>query len=71
MAEKPSFTATFPAAAAVIGEFRKAFGPGVQPVYVNEGAAEIGRPLDETRYTVIGGADLVVKKPQKGGRGGR
>lgn len=71
MAEKPSFTATFPAAAAVIGEFRKAFGPGVQPVYVNEGAAEIGRALDESRYTVIAGPDLILNKPQKGGRDGR
>ena len=66
MAEKPSFTANFPAAAAVIGEFRKAFGPGVQPVYVNEGAAEIGLPLDESRYTVVSGADLIIKKQTKG-----
>lgn len=71
MAEKPSFTATFPAAAAVIAEFRKAFGPGVQPLYVNERGAEIGRQTDESRYTVIAGPDLIINKPQKGGLDGR
>ena len=61
----------FPQCVAVADAFRNVFGDCVRMTYAEEQGSKAGRPLDETRYTVIGGADLVVKKPQKGGRGGR
>lgn len=63
---KPSFTAAFPHSAAVISDFKKAFGAGVKPLYCAEAGGEVGMPLDETRYTVIAGDDLIIKKTKKG-----
>lgn len=66
-AKKPSFTETFPVSAGVIGEFYKAFGADqVARNYIEEGGRSIGKPLDESRYTVIAGGRLVVKKQMKG-----
>lgn len=65
--KKPSFTQAFPAAAAIISDFRKAFGAGnVVQTYVEEVGQCLGNPLDETRYTVIAGVDLVVKTKTEG-----
>lgn len=65
MSGKPSFTASFPASAAIIGEFRSVFGASVRQTYVEEGGMEVGTRLDESRYTVICGADLIIKiKPE-------
>lgn len=68
--KKPSFTETFPQCAEVIGAFRAQFGADVKPVYCEEGGRSVGRPLDESRYTVICGADLVLapKKEKNNGR---
>lgn len=66
-AKKPSFTEAFPVSAGVIGEFYKAFGADqVARNYIEEGGRSIGKPLDESRYTVITGKDLIVAKPQRG-----
>lgn len=67
--KKPSFSATFPVSASVIGDFRKVFGPCVEPVYVSENGAEVGRKPDESRFKVIAGKDLIVNPPKKAGHG--
>lgn len=65
--KKPSFSAAFPGAADIIGDFRKAFGAeSVRHTYVEEAGQVIGKPLDESGYIVITGSDLIVAVPQKG-----
>ena len=63
--KKPSFSAAFPGAADIIGDFRKAFGPGVMHTYAEESGRTVGAEFDETRYTVIAGKDLILELPKK------
>lgn len=66
--KKPSLKETFPLAAVVIEAFRKAFGDGVELIYVSEGGREVGRPLDENRFKVlkVGDMNLNVNKNEAG-----
>ena len=50
----------FPATAAIVDEFRNAFGDGVKVTFAEESGRTVGKPLDERKYRVICGADLVI-----------
>jgi hypothetical protein len=64
--KKPSFTQEFPASSAILAEFRKVFGAGVEPIYCEEADRRVGKALDESRFLVISGADLVLPiKPKE------
>jgi hypothetical protein len=67
--KKPSFTENFPESAAFIALARQVFGADVERQYVNEGGRELGRPLDESRYRVITGRDLMVATPKEEAHG--
>lgn len=67
--KKPSFTETFPESSAFISSVRQVFGADVERQYVNEGGRELGRALDESRYLVITGPDLIVGTKKKVGNG--
>jgi len=68
--KKPSFTETFPKVAAVIGDFRKEFGDVIR-IYACENGIEVGKPLDESRFTVIEGRDICTNSMSVGVKRGK
>lgn len=69
MSDKPSFSSAFPVTAEIVSEFRSLFGSAVKPTFAKERDREMGKPLDEGRYTVISGADMVIKHREGSVRG--
>jgi hypothetical protein len=69
-AKQAAMRARFPFPAGIIDDLRAVFGPAVVPTYMQQGDDSWGRELDESRYTVIAGDNLVlpVKKEEKHGR---
>lgn len=69
-AKKPSFSAAFPASAAIISDFRKVFGEDVQPLYCEEGGRTVGKPSHEDPRKTVSLKDIVTqtKKPATNGR---
>lgn len=59
--KKARFRAGFPKCAAAADAFRDAFGPGISLTYAEENGHKVGRPADDSRFTVISGADLVLR----------
>lgn len=70
-ARKARVREAFPVCTGVADAFRSAFGDGVQIRYAEEGEKRIGRTLDESKFKVIAGSDMILQKPQKGERRGR
>lgn len=60
--------ARFLFAAGITDALREVFGAGVVPTYMQQGEDEWGRKVDESKYRVIKGKDMVfnIKRYKKG-----
>jgi hypothetical protein len=69
-AKKPSFSAAFPASAAIVATFREVFGEDVKPMYCIEGGESMGQPSYEDPRKTVGLGDIVIltKKSKLHGR---
>jgi hypothetical protein len=67
--KKPSFSAAFPASAAIIAEFREVFGADVERIYCEEGGRTVGQKPDLSRFKAVSLRDIVIRTNKKATHG--